>query len=388
MDTDPGVRRGFSTKTDASEAVDEIWEQTFQPDAKLTVFFCSSWYDLDKLASRVRERFGNANVVGCTTSGEIGPNGYLERSMSAFSLGGPSFEAATGRIDNLTQFGIEDGRVAVSKLLSELSAKGVRPTPQNTFGFQLSYHLSQREDLVTAALFDAMSGIPLFGGAAGDDLRFENQIFLFHEGKFRSDCWLLNLVSTSRRFELFMTKNFVGRGEKLVITSSDTANNLVLEINGAPAAEEYANALGLNVEDLTTQVFAAHPALVNVQGEMHARPIHKANEDGSLLFGLSIAEGVILMVGESINIVDDLQRAFDELHMKLGKPALTIVCDCAYRRLEITQKGYVEPISHILKNNNSVGFCTYGEQIGPVAAGQTFVAMAISDNKRADPIAK
>ena len=142
--TDENVRRGASKLTDPIAAVDEIYEAVHHPESKLVVFFCSPSYDLARIESRMHERFGNANVIGCTTAGEIGTKGYLEHSLSAFSLSGADFEVATGCIEGLKAFDTPKGQAFGRDMLAKLRAANVAPTSANTFGFLLIDGLSIR----------------------------------------------------------------------------------------------------------------------------------------------------------------------------------------------------------------------------------------------------
>lgn len=378
-----GVRTGFSTKTDANEAIDEIWEQTYQPDIKLAVFFCSSFYDLDKLGSRVWERFGDINIVGCTTAGEIGPGGYLSRSVSAFSLGGPGFTVATGCMDELSRFTLPAGRRLAYGLLNRLIAQKVDISAGKTFAFLLIDGLAMREEVVTSAIHVALSDMPFFGGSAADDLVLEKTL-LYHRGAFRSDRAILSLVSTTRKFEVFKTQHFVESGDRFVITAADSAKRIVTEINGEPAAQEYADMVGVPVSELCGSLFASHPLILTVRGSAHARPVRSANDDLSMSFSAAVEQGSILTIGRPLDIVDDLRRLLDDIRARIGRPALLIGCDCCYRRMELEQTGRKEFVGDMFRECNAVGFATYGEQFGALHNGHTLSGVAIGEDEHGE----
>lgn len=373
-----GIRNGFSTNSSAQEAIDEIWEQTTQPDAKLTVLYCSPSYDLTALARRVRERFADSTVIGCTTAGEFGPGGYLDQSISAFSIGGPTFEAVTGTLDDLQRFDIPEGHGLTRKLLQELRAKGVQPSSRNTFGYLLIDGLSIREEIVASALHGSMNDIPLFGGSAGDRLRFEKTM-LFSNGEFLSDRAILSLVTTTRPFEVFKKQHFVESSVQLVITEADPARRLVTEINGEVACREYADAIGKDVQELGPDVFAAHPLVLSISGNSYVRSIQKVNEDGSLSFYCAIDEGIVLRVAEGKDIFNHLREALEDIRRSIGEPALIIGCDCVLRHLEYEQAGLKEAVGNLLRAYHVVGFSTYGEQFNAMHVNQTFTGVAIGD---------
>ncbi|MEO0650135.1 MAG: FIST N-terminal domain-containing protein, partial [Planctomycetota bacterium] len=77
------ILRASSTRTDPEAAVAELAERLDGVESAGRVFFCSPRYDFEALAHALRERLGDAPLVGCTTAGEvepggeIGPGGYL-----------------------------------------------------------------------------------------------------------------------------------------------------------------------------------------------------------------------------------------------------------------------------------------------------------------------
>ena len=60
----------------------------------------------------------------------------------------------------------------------------------------------------------------------------------------------------------FKTQHFVPSDERLVVTAADPARRLVSEINGSPAAAEYARILGVSAAELAPESFAASPMVV------------------------------------------------------------------------------------------------------------------------------
>lgn len=48
------------------------------------------------------------------------------------------------------------------------------------------------------------------------------------------------LIQTPLPFKIFKTQHFVSESERLVVTEADVARRIVTEINGLPAAQEYA----------------------------------------------------------------------------------------------------------------------------------------------------
>ena len=174
------------------------------------------------------------------------------------------------------------------------------------FGLLLIDGLSILEEQVIALLHNQFEGISIIGGSAGDDLQFQ-ATKVFSDGQFISDAALFTLFETTLPFHVFKTQHFQPTDKKLVITDADPVNRMVTEINGEPAAQEYARMLGLKIEELTPPVFSKYPVMLKIGDEWYVRSIQKANEDGSLTFFCAIDVGLVLTVAKGIDFVSTLQ---------------------------------------------------------------------------------
>ncbi|SDJ31155.1 FIST C domain-containing protein [Paraburkholderia steynii] len=213
------------------------------------------------------------------------------------------------------------------------------------------------------------------GGSAGDNLHFE-RTHVFHNGQFYHDCAVLVLGSTSLPFKTFKTQHFRSGDERLVVTGADAERRTVSEINGLPAAAEYARLIGARVEDLNPGHFAAAPVVVLIDGTDYVRSIQKLNHDGSLTFYCPIEEGLVLRVARGLDLTENLRAMFAELQTELGEPQLVLAWDCILRLLELLQKGTRDIAGQLFQANRSVGFSTYGEQYGGVHVNQTLTGIA------------
>ena len=370
------IRMAQSCAMETRQAVEEFHAAVAQPNMELVVFFCSSEYDLDVLAAEMNRLFAGIQVVGCTTSGEIGPAGYRTHSLSgaSFSLG--SCVAVSGLLDRLSQFDIARGHEFTQYLLQRLESRIPEASPDNNFAFMLIDGLSVREEPVAHALQYALGKIPLIGGSAGDDQRFA-KTFVYSDGRFHSDSAALILINTSLPFRVFKTQHFVPTDKRLVVTEADPAKRIVKEINGLPAAEEYARLVGIDVHELNPMRFATSPVVVMIDGTDYVRSIQKANTDGSLTFFCAIEDGVVLRVAHGVDLVNNLEQTFDKIRAEIGQPQLVFGCDCILRNLEIIQNGLKDRVEEILQRNNTIGFSSYGEQFYGVHINQTLTGIAI-----------
>jgi hypothetical protein len=370
------MRTAQTSATDARQAVQEFHAAVAQPAMALVVFFCSSVYDLDALAAEMKHRFGDVPVIGCTTAGEIGPNGYQEHGLAGASFASGACSVVTQSLQRLQQFDIAQGQAFSQALLQRLEHQAPLANADNSFAFLLIDGLSVREEIVARTLQNALGKLPLFGGSAGDGLKF-SKTHVYHDGVFDTDSAVLALVSTPLPFRLFKTQHFVTTSERLVVTEADAAIRVVKEINGLPAAQEYARILGVAMGDLDPMSFATSPVVVLIDGADYVRAIQKVNPDGSLTFYCAIDEGLVLRVAKGVNLVENLEQTFAQIRAEIGPPQLVLGCDCILRNVEMTKDHLKERVADIFQANNTVGFSTYGEQFKGVHVNQTLTGIAI-----------
>jgi hypothetical protein len=356
--------------------VREFHAAVAQPDMALVLFFCSSAYDLDEIADEMRRVFDGAEVIGCTTAGEIGPAGYCENSITGASFPADSYSAASGRLDRLNEFTIDRGQAFAQELLQNLEGQAPTAAPDNSFALLLIDGLSIREEPVTRALQHALGRLPLVGGSAGDGLRFRTT-YVYHQGHFHTDSAILTLVTTPLRFKAFMTQHFVAAEQRVVVTGADANARLVHEIDGRPAVHAYADLVGVAVDSLDPMRFAASPMVVTIGGTHYVRSISRAKPDGSLKFFCAIDEGMVLRVAHGANLVANIEEAFAAVRNEVGEPQVTIGCDCILRRLEVIQGHMTAMVDDVMRRGKTVGFNCYGEQYRGMHVNQTFTGIAI-----------
>lgn len=376
LEKPPRILRAQSCAPDARDAVREFHAAVTQPDMALVIFFCSSAYDLEALADEMRQLFAGVQVVGCTTAGEIGPAGYQDHSLTGASFPAGSFTAVSGCIEQLQRFGIANGQAIAQELLQKLESRAPLAGAENTFAFLMIDGLSTREEPVTRALQSALDGLPLVGGSAGDGVKF-GSTYVYSEGRFHADSAVLTLVSTPLPFKPFKTQHFVATEERLVVTDADAAHRIVKEINGLPAAQEYARILGIDERDLGPLRFAASPVVVLIDGTNYVRSVQKVNPDDSLTFFCAIENGLVFRVAKGVNLLENLEQTFARIRAEVGPPELVLACECILRKLEISQSHLEESVGAAFRRNNTVGFNTYGEQFQGVHVNQTLVGIAI-----------
>lgn len=375
------VRKAHTSNSKIEEAVEELSHSIDSVDANFCLYFASSSYDQAALAATMHAAF-TAPVFGCSTSGEISAEGYSSNSIVGISFLSQRASVSPFLIENLSEItpqSIAETASSINKTV--VRAKRAMPGA-NAVAIVLMDGLQKMEDRLLGMLSPLLPTVDVVGGSAGDDLKFK-KTFIHFGGKAHTNAALVIVITTELPFSTFKIQHFNPTDRKLVITEADAANRTVLEINGEPAADAYAKAIGISVEELTPAVYSHRPLLISVGGESYIRAIQEISSDKSIKFFCAIEEGIVLSVGEGSSIKDNLRQRFDELRRQLRVPEVTLCFECVLRKLEVIDKNIQNEIGGIFRDAKAIGFHTYGEQLGAIHMSQTLTGIAfgkISEN--------
>ncbi|MFK8000346.1 MAG: FIST N-terminal domain-containing protein [Polyangiales bacterium] len=363
-----------TTQTDSSVAVREIAERVLtHPD--LLLIFVSPTYDLNELGPILELAFPGTVVVGCTSSGLLSRLGYQPRGMTAIAFHG-TLEVCHFLIEPLDK--IYDNMKHLTESVVDFRADSA--TDHHTFGFLMADGLSMAEEELAASLQAAVPTIPIIGGSAGDDLEFD-QTHVLVDGRFRTNTAVLIIVTLPVPFELLSISHHRPTETRMVITAASPDERLVTEINGRPAAEVYAEIVGVPIGELGPETFSRHPVMLQIRDEHYIRSIQKLEPGGGMRFFCAVEKGLVLRLAEPSRVMESLQTSFDECATSLGEPDVVIGCDCILRRLELEALGLADEVGGFMASQKVVGFSTYGEQLRGVHVNQTFVGLALRSER-------
>jgi len=347
------------------------------------LFFSQSLVEADALSRALMSHAPALHHAGCSTAGEITPQGLEDGHVLAMLLPSAAFTAVSVMVDNLSSSGMDRITSEVEALRRSLRARLGYDRTKGTFALCFIDGLSYAEEAVSSAIHWGLDDIPLLGGSAGDDLKFETTRLIWN-GKVTSDSAIIVLVATEIPFHVFKTDNFVPTDEKLVVTASDPDHRIVREFNATNAAEEYAASVGIIPQTLTPLSFASHPVVVKVGGEYYCRSIQKMHPDGSLSFFCAIDDGVVLSIAQPKDMVESTRAALRDVEERLGGIDMILGFDCVLRRLDARNRQVFRDISELYRVNNVIGFGTYGEQYRSMHLNQTFTGIAFGERQAAE----
>lgn len=339
------------------------------------IFFSQALMSAPDIAAALKVHCPDLQYAGCSTAGEITPGGMEEGHVMATLFPAHSFNAASVMIENVGSTGMAEITSEVERLRRSLRDEVGTALDGRVFALCFIDGLSYAEEATTSAIHWGLDDIPLIGGSAGDDLKFETTTLILN-GFVATDCAIVMLITTDIPFEVFKTENFVPTSEKLVVTASDPDRRIVREFNAGRAADELAAAIGMAPGDLGPLSFASHPVVVRVGGEYYCRSIQKLNDDGSLTFFCAIDDGIVLTIAEAKGMVESTRKAFLRVADRLGGVEVILGFDCVLRKLDAQNRQVFREISELYQAHHVVGFGTYGEQYRSMHLNQTFTGIA------------
>lgn len=350
----------------AAEAVPALASALEQGLGKRTaaavLYFASSEYDPNDLAGPLSARFPGAAVIGCSTAGEFTdavsgtggitavalPQGVLTRTAAA--LGDLSHDVAAG-----TDAAVKQVEEAFGTPLRELD-------PASHLALVLIDGLHGAEELVNERLGNAAPMLDVVGGSAGDDLHFRRTWVAVGDQICDAGVALL-ICAVSVPFRVIKTCSFTPAPRPAMqITKADVAARTVLELDGRPAAQVYAEAVGVGVDQLDASIWMQHPVGLMIDGQPWIRSPQSVTPEGGVKFYAQILEGMEVHLMNRGDLVGETAAAVAQARADLGGHVSGAVWfNCILRRLELDAENLTTPFLAALGGIPAAGFHTYGE---------------------------
>jgi methyl-accepting chemotaxis protein len=353
----------------ASAIVASLRERLGDAAPALVCVFASTKQPLEQVLSIMSAAFPTACIVGASTAGEFTEVKDAKGAVSAFAVAGDV--VAHGGIGTGLAAGPE---AAVSAALSSL------PTAEASFpsvtAIMLLDPLTGRGEeaaLIAATLLG--DGVPLAGGAAGDDLAMKTT----HVGlgtRVAADAVVLVKLFTKSPLGVGVCHGHEPLSETLTVTKASGA--VVYEINDRPAWEVWAEHTeaaagkrGVDPAKLSDEEIGGfllrYEAGLAAGSDFKIRAPLARGEDGSLSFACGIPQGAEIRITESEpdRQIDSARMAAERARESLGggKVAGALVFDCICRNLILGERfqDAVNEVSKALGDVPLAGFETYGE---------------------------
>lgn len=341
----------------AAEAVRELRDTFGSGTMKLIIYFASTKYPPTEISAKMQSAFPLVTIFGCSSAGEIFQGKMAKGSVVAMAFDDASLvDVKVAVVKNLRRkIDVRDAYLSFERHFGEPVNE---MKPSSYLGIVLVDGMCGREERLMDAIGDR-TNVLFIGGSAGDDLNFRST-HVYANGKSYADAAVLALLKPAAPFELVKTQSVHEMGVELVVTKANEEQREILEFNCRPAAQAYADALGVSVHELAA-LFPSHPLGLVIDGEPYIRsPKHIAGD--SVFFHCSSVEGMPLSLLKLTNLIDDTKETLARSITKLGGVSGVIVFNCAHRALELEYKHLTDKYGAVFAEVPTVGFNSYGEQ--------------------------
>lgn len=329
--------------------------------ASAVLYFASSRYAPEDLAGPMTDAFPEAAVIGCSTAGEFTDAVTTVGGISAVAVPHGVIGGAIATLGDLSGDVGSGIRAAIGGLEANLRTPLRDLDPAEHVGFVLIDGMHQAEEAVNEALGDAAPLLDVVGGSAGDDLAFKSTWVAAgrhwsHQGV------ALMVCHVEVPFRVVKTCSVRQTGVTLRITRTDETKRVVTEFDGRPAAQAYAQAVGVPVEALDASVFMKHPLGQIISGEPWVRSPSELTPSGGIRFLAQMPLGMDVSVLGTGDLPQGTRSALDDAVRSLGGAVRGgVMFNCILRRLEMDAAGSSREFLDAFGGVPVAGFHTYGE---------------------------
>lgn len=349
------IQVAYSQNPDPYTAADEIRSSFSGVEPVMVTFFASSQYEPEGISAAMKKAFPGATVNGCSTAGEIVSGQMLKHSVVAMAMDAGTIRSV--QADTISLDKLQNADETIKRLSGVWGETPISLDPTRFVGMILFDGLSGSEESFMDRLGD-LTNISVIGGSAGDDLAF-SKTYVYLDGKAYTSSAVLAIIEPATGFDIIKTQSFCSLGKKLTPTKVDAATRKVLEFDGKPAAEAYAQALGVSVAE-ASNLFMKHPVGLMAGDEPFVRSPQQL-DGNSVCFYCQVHEGVELDILSSTEIIEDTKKAVLEKNSQKSIAGL-INFNCILRTLQLENEGKTEEYGRVFSDIPTIGFSTYGEE--------------------------
>jgi len=373
-----GLSKGKKSTTEAvKEAVRQAKERIGENTVDLSIVYSSSEYNYSKVVEAVRAATNNAPLIGASSAGEFNEKKVESGSVAVGLLSSDDIKIFTAFAEGIKQ----DPEAALEGIAAKLP---VQPEgyPHLT-AIMLADGLSGvGEEVTLLASYHLGEEVRIVGGMAGDDLKME-KTFVFCDDNVYTNAISICLLAS--KMPLFTGVKHGHRPISKALEATRAKGNVLYEINGKPAWEIWkkettlvALKRGIDIEKLATpaeiSTFLLNYSLgltAEKEGEYKIRWPESINEDGSLNFTCSIAEGAIFRIMDGFDLEKQIDSAWEAASIAKQSAqyagysdfAGILVFDCAVRQI-VLQDRFPEAVNrfkNVFPGIPLLGWETYGE---------------------------
>lgn len=321
----------------------------------------------NETAEKVMKQFSKAQVVLCSTAGEIYGTEVHDDSLTVTALQLERTTVKTAKVNQESYTSSYDAGIALVEQLSQKDLKYILVLADGG--------LVNGSELVRGIESRVNHRIPVTGGLAGDSTDFESTLVGLNDAPIRGNIVAVGFYGEALRIGHGTMGGWEIFGMEREVTASNS--NELFEIDGVNALELYKRYLGKYANDLpgSALLFPLSVQLPDATDPVVRTILSVNNERQSMIFAGDVPVGakVRFMKANFDNLVDAAGKAAQQTidHGISPKPAWALLISCVGRKIILDTRAdeELEAVADLFGAGVVLtGFYSYGE-ISPLNPG-------------------
>lgn len=308
---------------------------------------------------KIKDLYPKADIVICSTSGQISNTSLVEHSIVATAISFEKTAIKVSEIDILNNLNVQElGDMIKEKLFKE-DLKSILILSEGSF--------VNGTELINELIKQTKGTVPIFGGLAGDEYKFEKTITGLNSDASQGKVVAIGFYGDAIHFGFGSEGGWSDFGPEREVTLSE--KNVLYKIGDRFALDLYKEYLGKYAEELpASSLYFPLSMKENINAAPIVRTILSIDEGKkSMTFAGNIPQGsfVRLMKGNLDKLIDASYNAASQTFSKKStKPELALLVSCVGRKIVLGNRieEELEVVKEVFGEDTLVcGFYSYGE---------------------------
>lgn len=345
----------------ANKALSKLPSKPELPEANWVLVFGSiKRFQERGFSKTLQKRYPNAQIIGCTTSGEITADGVYDDSVHITAM---LWERSTLRFTVKTVSSMAQSHALGNQIANELNQPDIKGV------FVLSDGLNVNGSELVEGIHEVLPTAEITGGLAGDNAQFSQTMLLNNNQVSDKIVIAVGIYGENAIVTSGALGGWKPYGPPRKVTRSD--KNIVFELDGKPALPLYKMYIGYYADELPTSglnfpfaIMAEDKSIIVTRTLLAVNP-----DDNSMTFAGNVAEGstVRFLKSDHDMLVEGASGAARQIldqNVNLNDTAMAVCVSCVGRKLvmEDLVADEVFAVQRLLGVQTGItGFYSYGE---------------------------
>lgn len=351
------VISGFIEEIDSySAGMQLITELEKIENCDLLFIFSNVNYDFTEFFEAIRdeEKYKNTKIVGATGDGIFFKSDIYNTGITFIAINfkntTPFYIVSKDNIKDNIEFVVKE---SIDEIIKKF------PKPQNIITFYNSIGINGSKIVDS---FKKYINIPVYGGAAGDNSKFEKS-FIFNGEKAIENGIVIIVFNDNIEITGFGKSGCIPFGNGGIVT--DSVDNIVRYINHKKAIDFVKDELnGENFKDISH--LALYPlAVINNNIFCLRDPVDYDEKNGYIKYAGDIKKGSVVKLSKASpkNMLEAAKYVVEQTKNKINNPDLLLIISCAGRRWLLSNRiiDEIKYVTEYFENTPACGFASFSE---------------------------